>query len=38
MSAADFLMSSSSNDAFHLAMLLLVGLIFGLWSIVIKYE
>jgi len=38
MSAADFLMSSSSNDAFHLAMILLVGLFIGLWSIMIKYE
>mgnify|MGYP001167363123 FL=1 len=38
MLAADFLMSSSSNDAFHLAMLLLVGLFIGLWSIMIKYE
>ena len=38
MSAADFLMSSSSKDAFHLSMLLLVGLFIGLWSIMIKYE
>ncbi len=35
MLSADFLMSSSSNDAFHLAMLLLVGLFIGLWSIMI---
>ena len=38
MSAADFLMSSSSNDAFHFAMVSLVALFLGLWSILIKYE
>ncbi len=37
MRAADFLISSS-NDLFYLAMILLVGLFLGLWSILIKYE
>ncbi len=39
MPAADFdFLMSSSNDSFHLAMILLIGLFFGLWSILIKYE
>lgn len=33
MVAADFWVSSFSNDAFHLAMIVLIGLIFGLWSV-----
>jgi len=37
MQTADFMTSEFSNDAFHLAMILLVGLFIGLWSIMIKY-
>lgn len=38
MLAVDFLLASSSDETFHMAMLLLVGLFIGLWSIMIKYE
>jgi|GEM_PF-1624623 hypothetical protein len=38
MQAADLMTSQFSTDTFHLAMILLVGLFLGLWSIMIKHE
>lgn len=38
MQVAAVMTSQFSNGTFHLAMIVLVGLFLGLWSIMIKHE